>query len=583
MKGKNMHKQLSKNKKAISSLMLILLLLISAIIGGIISYLWVTGYYISLKEKIPEGNTAVITNLLFDPQNATAFNVTVLNPSFSPDDNIQVERIALSEKTGGFEGKLSFVTVSIPTLPFPISRGEGQTFACRGDWTPYLNKTVIISVFVTNGAGSTNEIKLPYTNLNITTVDFNPSIGIRNFTITLRNDQNSATYLNVTKIVLDSTEFNSTHIPSLPSLAPNTTAVLTINYNWSDYATLGGSHQISVLTKQGYSQLKGVEIPKVAFSVQEMNFDPADMKHFNFTVKNQVSTNAYLNVSIIEVTANSTTIDLTSHVTPPLNSSTNGVLSNSTATFTCEWNWTNYRNKDAVLTVQTLQGFKAKGVQTIMPAAQLSITEEPVFPDTGHFFVTVKNSEPPRSIKTANVTRIQVQFENGSLMNVTIAYPLSGPYLIEIGKTIMFSCAFNWESYLNKTITIFIYTNESILEPNTSITTKTPANASNYQVYLTVPSANFNPSNTTRFNATINDSLQSTRNATITRITVMLEDGTEINATCISHTLPFTLITNSTDTFTCEWTWTTYRNKDVTIRVYTDEGLRAFYIAKTPS
>ena len=196
-----MWKQLGKNKKALSSLALILLLLVSAIIGGLISYLWVMGYYISLKEKIPEENTVAITDLGFYPQNATAFNMTVLNPTWSPDDKIQVEQIALREET---ETTLQFVTACTPGLPFNITRGNSQTFTCISDWTPYMNQTVVVSVFVKDGSGSTRatNARAPYTRLLLDNYDFNPNLGVRNFTLTFRNSPLSATYLNITKIQL---------------------------------------------------------------------------------------------------------------------------------------------------------------------------------------------------------------------------------------------------------------------------------------------------------------------------------------------------------------------------------------------
>lgn len=576
--GKNMQKQLCQNKKALSTLTLIMLLLISAIIGGLISYLWVMGYYVSLKEKIPEENIATITNLAFFPENATAFDVTVLNPSFSPDNIIQVERIAISEETLGAEGKLNYVTTSVPKLPFNISRGDSKAFTCISDWSQYVNKTVIVSVFVKNGAGSTSAIRLPYTKLLVENVDFNPILGIKNFTITLRNAPLSATSLSVSEAWLSDRNLVNFTIPSLPyPLAPNETVTLTCNYDWTSYAAAGGAQTIYIKTVQGYSEMYGVQIPRLAFFVQEINFDPADTTHFDVTVKNQVSTNTHLNVSKIELllVENGTIID----VTPALNASTNGVPGNLTATFTCAWNWTNYRNKNVIVTVYMLQGIKESGQQITKKAALLSIPDEPVFPDTQHFFVTVKNSQ--YSIKTANVTKITVTFEeNATEKEIPIIHPPSGPYLINIGSVTMFSCYLDWENYLNKTISINIYTDEGFA---TFRVAKTPVDASSYRIFLTMPSApNFDPANTTRFDAEVHNSELSDRNATITRITILLGNGTEINATCTSHALPWTLEINSTITFTCEWDWTAYKDKTVIIRIYTDEGLKTFYITKTP-
>ncbi len=574
---KNMWKQLGKNKKALSSLALILLLLISAIIGGLISYVWVMGYYISLKEKIP-GDTVAITNLSFNPQNATAFNVTLLNPSYSPSNNIEVSEIGYS---GQNENTLHPVLSSIPTMPFNLSRGLSQTFICMGNLTSYVNQTLAVSAFVVNGSGSTNSIRIPYTQLFIRKIDFNSTIGVQNFTITLQNAPLSAANLTVTTIGIDiatqgaiNTTLNPV-TPTLPyTLAPNKTVTLSLNYNWSSYASAGGSHQISVLTKEGYAASNFTQIPKLAFSIQQINFNETHTKQFTVTVKNEGSTNTPLNVSriVLHMVQNNTDINVTT--TPPLNASTNGVLGNQAATFMCNWNWTNYRNQNVTVTVYMLQDLgRQSSLLETRPAAILRVTENPTFPDTGHFFVTIQNSQ--YSIKPANVTRITVTVDS-TTVDAPIVQPASGPYLVGIGKTTMFSCAWNWTNYVGKSITILIYTNETGVFVSRIVIT--PSNASNYRVFLTVPGANFNTTDLTHFNVNVTNSLLSNTNANITRITLLLANGTEIDSTFT----PQPLTPSSTVAFTCTWNWATYRNESIVIRVYTNDGLKAIYLTKTP-
>jgi len=569
-------KQFSKNTKALSTLALILLLLISAIIGGLLSYLWVMGYYLSRTEKIPEKNAAAIVNVFFQPQNASVYNVTILNPSFSPD-YIEVEAIALSVKG---EVLLYRPSLVLPSLPVNISRGESVNFVCRFEWRNFVNETVVISAFIKNGTGSNILAAVPYTELHIDKVDFNPVLGIDNFTVTVSNDRLSVAYLDITHIILDDGQGDKNLTgriqPALPyTLHQNDSKTFTCNFNWSSIAPIGGYHNITVLAFQGYGAAKSVLVTKVTFNVQEINFDPADTTHFNVMVKNQVSTNDYLNVSKIEVImANGTT----KNVTPQLNSSTNGVPGNSTATFTCAWDWTNYRNKEAKVKVYMLQGIWPEfGQQKTPPEAMLSITEEPVFPDTQHFFVTVKNSEYPRSSKTALVKNITVSVEGGAEQLVQIVQPSSGPYNIGMGETTMFGCYWNWTSFLNKSVNIYIYSDEGFI---TFRATRTPADALNYHVYLTIPSTKFNATILTQFDVNVTNSASSDRNANITRITVLLANGTEINATCVS--LPFLLGINSTVTFTCQWDWTSYSGKNLIIRVYTNEGLKAITKITTP-
>jgi hypothetical protein len=566
-----MHNGFRRNRKALSSLTIILLLLIFAIIGGLISYLWVTGYYISLKQKIPGEDVAVITNLNFNPQNFTAFNATVLNPSYSPYPIINVTRVAI---TGETEDTLHYVATT-PSLPFSLSRGTDQTFTCLSNWEQYVNQTVTVSAFVQSGSGSTSATKLPYTALNVTDVDFNSTLGVSNFTISIRNNQLSASYLNITGISLSFTppiNFTTRMQPSLPfALTPNSSQTFSCNYNWLNESRIGGSYALSVETRQGYVATYPVQIPKLASTVQA-RFNAANTTHFNVSVTNQVSTNTYLNVTRIRVLLdNGTAMNVTT--TPLLSPSANGVLGNQTTTFNCTWNWTNYRNRDVIVTAYMLQGINATGQGLTPPAGLLTITNA-TFPDTQHVVVTVQNS--PYSTIPANVTRIQI-LENGKVFNVSGVLP-SLPQLVGINNITMFNAPWNWTNYLNVPINITVYTSEGY---STSYATTTPSNISNYQVYLSILSAPTFNASLPGFNVTIYNGQQSSGNATITRIEVFLVNGTTNNATCTS--LPYTLIAGGKETFTCQWSWTHNSNKSIVILVYTTEGLKAIYVTTTPS
>lgn len=561
-----MQKNPNRSKKALGSLSLIILLLIAAIIGGVISYLWVTGYYMSLKANIPNEGIVAITNLSFNPENATAFNVTLLNPSYSPSKNVGVAAIGYE---GSNENIIHVVQGCLPALaPFNLTRGTSQTFTCVGNLTGYVNQTLVVSVYVMNGSGATSFIKIPYTKLLVSKIDFNSTTGVNNFKITLRNAPLSAANLTITTIgFYKQPVINNTFItPRLPyTLAPNKTVTLLVNQSWFSYATTGGSFPFVVSTKEGYTNSSSVQIPQLASSIQKINFNENDTNHFTVTVKNKVSTNTPLNVSSIEVTMDNGTVK---NVTPALKSSTNGILGNSMSTFTASWNWTRYRDRSAGVTVFMLQGVNASG-QQITPALSILNT---TFPDSQHVLVRVENSQ--YSAEMANVTKITVTLENGTEKQVQIIQPPASPYLIGIGNVTLFNCYWNWQNYLNKTVTVNIYTTDGLV---TSYTTRTPL--ANYTVYLAIPSTPvFSTSNTTAFNVTVQNSQASSGNATITRITVLLANGTERETSFMAQTLT----PNSTLTFTCTWKWATYGNENIVICVYTNEGLGTIYVMKTP-
>jgi len=566
-----MHNHFPRNRKALSSLTIILLLLIFAIIGGLISYIWVTGYYISLKQKIPKEDIAVITNLSFNPQNATAFNATVLNPSYSPYPIINVTGIAITGENE-YPPTLNYVATT-PLLPFSLSRGTNQTFTCTNNWAQYVNQTVIVSAFVQNGSGSTSATKLPYTALNITEVDFNPTLGVNNFTVTLQNRPFSATYLNITGISLSFTppiNFQNLTQPKLPfTIFSNSSQTFTCHYNWLAESSAGGSYELNVTTKQGYVASYLASIPKLVSTVQSMSFNPAHTTYFNVTVANHVSTNTYLNVTRIRILLDNGTA---MNVTTPLSPSTNGVLGNHTTTFKCAWDWTNYRNRNVIATVYMLQGINATGQQLTPPAGLLTITGA-VFPDTQHVLVTVQNS--PYSKIPANFTRMQVQLENGAVYNISGVYP-SLPRLVGIGNTTMFNAAWNWTNYPNEPIDIIIYTKEGY---STFWASTTPSNISNYKVFLSIKSATFNKTDTTQFFVNVTNSISSAESANVTRIAVLLENGTETNATMTSQTIPNN---GGTIPFTCGWDWSTYHDKSIVVLVYTNNELRTIYVTETP-
>ena len=64
----------TRDAKAISRFLFVLLLLMAMIVGAILSYLWVIGYFITLESVIPEKTTVSIANATFSPQNSAKYH-----------------------------------------------------------------------------------------------------------------------------------------------------------------------------------------------------------------------------------------------------------------------------------------------------------------------------------------------------------------------------------------------------------------------------------------------------------------------------------------------------------------------------
>jgi hypothetical protein len=218
-----------------------------------------------------------------------------------------------------------------------------------------------------------------------------------------------------------------------------------------------------------------------------------------------------------------------------------------------------------------LQGIPENYSQTVTTPA-LSIVNM-TFPDSEHVFVTLKNSQ--YSARVANVTEMTVTLENGTEKEVQITQPTASPYLVGIGNVTMLSAYWDWQAYLNETVKVNIYTDEGL---TVSYATRTPTSLANYTTYIAIPSAPvFNTTNTTQFGIRVQNSQESSGNATITRIAVLLVNGTEVNTTFTDQTLQ----PGGNGNFTCVWNWAAYRNQNIVILVYTNDGLRAIYVTKT--
>jgi hypothetical protein len=342
--------RLIQNAIGISKLILILLLLVSAIVGAVLSYMWTEGYYQSRGLRLPETATVTITDVAFDPQDPTFFNLILLNPSFSPS-SASVAKIMASTEDGVLHG-ISAVT---PSLPVELSIGESKTLKCIWNWANYTGEDIRVYVFIAEGSGSNLEKKAPLVDLTITDVVFNSTISVSHFNMTVQNSASSATYVNITNIMLDTETVQTENVvPSLPyPLKPNSSVVLMCPLNWVDYQ--GKDVTVTVNTLQGYAKRHTETTPQpMVLNISDVAFNTTDTSYFNVTVENNASSPTHVNVTGVTVTVGNTTeeANVTNLALPyQLNP-------NSTVLFMCSWNWTSYQGMTAEVTVHTLQEFE---------------------------------------------------------------------------------------------------------------------------------------------------------------------------------------------------------------------------------
>jgi len=348
----------TRNVKAISKLLLVLLLLLAMIVGAILSYLWVMGYYISLDRVYPEDVTINITECTFDEQNPSFFNVTIQCPtSYKSKEPANITQIMVSTEDGVLHDEID----TGPSLPYKFqNKGELETFNCLWNWANYTGETIEIIALVAEGSGSAFEVEAPSVELTIIAVNATVA-DTTYFNVTLYNSEDSVIDLDVTQITLtmeDGTILEITEIdPSLPHLlSPGSHTMFKCSWNWTNYR--GRNATIIVYTSQGhiaYSPLHTTD--PILLTVESVLFDPANTTYFNATVLNSEYSVTQANITLITVTDPYGEIFEVTVEPPP--SLPYSLPPAETVTLKCLWDWTSHYGQGGtvMITVGTSDGY----------------------------------------------------------------------------------------------------------------------------------------------------------------------------------------------------------------------------------
>jgi hypothetical protein len=340
--------QLIHNAKATSKLALIILLLTSFIIGALLSYIWTLGYYGPWETRLPSKSNITIENVEFDVWNATFFNVTILNPSYSPS-SAKIEQIAICTE----DGELLKATATFPSLPHELTPSDSQIFQVCLNWGNYIGQTLDIVAFVSDGSGATFLTKAPsFTNLAIVSVNFYPEISVNSFNVTVISTQSEVPF-DIQTIKINGAAAASV-VPALPHrLWPNVSLTFKFEYNWIDLQ--GKNLTVELNTLHGYAAYETVIVPSVVLSISSLVFDVTDNLHFNVTINNNVTSAAAIDITQLMVNILGENINIT-EISPTLPQL---LQPGSDALLTCSWDWGGYQGQNILVTVsvQTKQGF----------------------------------------------------------------------------------------------------------------------------------------------------------------------------------------------------------------------------------
>ena len=342
-----------RNLKAISRLLFILLLLLAIIVGAIFSYLIVAGYYLNLKIRVPENTTVSVLDVTFDPSEVQSFNITLLNPTYSPTD-AEIKEISVVAQ----DKSVHTAFLVDPSLPFELVKGEEETFICEWNWAEYSGQTVKVIVLVEDGSGSAYEVETSPVRLSITATIFATSTS-QYFNLTVNNHHTSIIDLEFTDIVLmldngSFVEITEAYPPLPYTVPPDTSQDFRCHWDWTYYRDR--DVKITVLTAQGYSANRNETTPKpVQLTVSEPILDASNMSAFNITVTNSEYSVTPANLVYVELLFADETTQIVN--VEPTTSLPFELPIGESVTLRVLWDWSGSRGESVAITIKTIEGY----------------------------------------------------------------------------------------------------------------------------------------------------------------------------------------------------------------------------------
>ena len=532
------------NKKAVSTIILVILILCSVVFGAFLSYMWVmANFYLE-----PETVDLVITQVDFPVDHADYFYVTVMNPSHSSSGTNITEIYFTVEG----DNKLYTVTSTYPEeLPIHFEKGTSKTIRCDENWGEFAGKAIVVHVSATGGSGAAASAETKFVKLELET-KVNATISCKQFNITITNNEYSALNLTLTKIYINMMPIeNVSRLPddqnvTFPiNLFKGTSVSLRCLYNWNTFK----NPTIRVETSEGYyAEASTSAAASVLLLTTDAVFNETKTDELDITVFNSEDSSTPVDISSIDLTySDGTKYYINGSLASP--SLPHTLQRNSTVTFRCAWSWRDYWDKNASITVYTRQGYTSvpKMVKT-PPEIALKIMANFNLTDTEHFLLNVTNM--PYSLKNVTVTQIKLNTNQTSFT----------PQTVPIGERKQFNCTFNWTAFRRNTVTVTVNASNVIVFQNVTLP----------YMYLKIINANFTTTeNGKNFNVTIKNIENSLQNTTITRIVVHFENETVFEVNGIEYIIEV----GKNVTLTFSWDWSLCKNKEVTISVYTSEDL----------
>ncbi len=554
-----------RETRAVSTILFILLLLCAAIIGALISYVWVIANY----YNVPEGSTTLFTeNAVFPVSNFSYFNLTILNPSYSASDvNIMAFRVTVIDTNTTFDVNMTEYPGS---LPYVLQKGVRQTFKCIDNWSNITGENIRIDPLSTNISTTSNIFTVPFAMLNLTPI-FDAFQSVRYFNLTVQNPLES-TNLTISEIDVAGEQILNVS-QSLPYLLQNNASITFIcNRNWEDLRYKNAT--ITVQTAEGYvTSYTTNTLLGATLEISDVKFDYSDTSYFNLTISSSASSTSYPTLSSINLTLANQTSSL--FTIPQLNFTFPiYVQPNQSLTLKCLWNWNTVRDENITINVYTKQNFTVPAETVLTPPTNVwNITDVKFdLEDLTRFSVNVTNM--PCSVSSITIAKIQLNSTD------TIFDQLSA--VLTNGMQITFDCTLNLTTFRGLTANVTVFTADganisaivTIPSVQLKITGSTPVYGDLNDAALNITSP--------YLNVTISNSANSLLNVTISKIVLEAGNITQDLAPNILYPKATSRIykvnTNQTVTFVCYSDYTQFLAQPtittIKITVYTAEGIQ---------
>jgi hypothetical protein len=302
--------------------------------------------------------------------------------------------------------------------------------------------------------------------------------------------------------------------------------------------------------------------------LENVDFSVTNFTYFNVTILNPSNSASDANITAfrVSVEGKNQTYEVTATEYPqPLSY----VLRRGTRqTFKCIQNWSNFTG-EAVKIEPIAEGFSTITDPHTAPNVRLNLT--PVFNSTEsvEYFNLLVNSGD----STANLTITEMRIFSEQL-NVTPS--LGEGYLFLPNRTQLFRCDRNWDNLRGQNVTITLKTKEGY---EASYETEKLLGA-----FLFINEIKFDYADTTYFNVTVSNAEDSTDRIILDKVNMTLPDNSTITLPTnpqLDLPIPISILPNTSQSIMCRWSWDTYRSQNITVIVYTKQGLSPANMTET--